>query len=39
VIVLVTKANTIEAIRPLHGELLKALTNLGPREFVRLSAP
>lgn len=39
VIVLLVKANTIEAIRPLCGELLGALSNLRPRDFVKLSLP
>jgi hypothetical protein len=38
VVVLLSKANTIEAIRPLYGELLAALTRLQPREFVKLSS-
>jgi hypothetical protein len=37
VIVLLAKANTVEAIRPLYPALLAALTNLRPREFVKLS--
>jgi hypothetical protein len=39
VIVLLAKANTIEAVRPLCGELLAILTRLRPREFVKLSSP
>lgn len=39
VVVLLAKANTIEAIRPLYGELLAALARLRPREFVKLAAP
>ena len=39
VIVLLAKANTIEAIRPLCGELLSALTGLRPCQFVKLSSP
>jgi predicted nuclease of predicted toxin-antitoxin system len=39
VIVLLAKANTIEAIRPLCPELLATLDQLRPREFVKLSAP
>lgn len=37
VVVLLAKANTIEAIRPLCGKLLEAIAHLGPREFVKLS--
>jgi hypothetical protein len=36
VIVIVSKANTIEAIRPLYPSLLDALTALQPRQFVKL---
>lgn len=39
VIVLLAKANTIEAIRPLFPQLLATLSRLRPREFVKLSAP
>jgi predicted nuclease of predicted toxin-antitoxin system len=39
VIVLLAKANTIEAIRPLCPQLLAALARLRPCEFVKLSAP
>ena len=39
VIVLLVKANTMEAIRPLCSELLATLARLRPREFVKLSAP
>lgn len=39
IIVLLAKANTIEALRPLVGELLAKLTNLRPCEFLKLSAP
>jgi hypothetical protein len=39
VIVIPAKANTVEAIRPLCGELLAALSRLRPCEFVKLSAP
>lgn len=39
VIVLLVEANTIEAIRPIYGELLVTLTRLRPREFVKLSIP
>lgn len=37
VIVLLAKANTVEAIRPLYPRLLAALAQLKPREFVKLS--
>jgi hypothetical protein len=36
VIVIVAKANTIEAIRPLYDELLETLKRLQPRQFVKL---
>ncbi len=39
VIVLLAKANTIEAIRPLCGELLAILKSLRPCEFVKVSSP
>lgn len=39
VVVVLAKANTLEALRPLYGELLAALGRLRPREFVKLSAP
>ena len=39
VIVLLARANTLEAIRPLLGELRDALTRLAPRSFVKLSVP
>jgi len=39
VIVIVAKANTIEAIRPAYRELLEILKRLRPCEFVKLSAP
>lgn len=39
VIVILAKTNTIEAIRPLCGELLATLARLRPRAFVKLSAP
>jgi hypothetical protein len=39
VIVLLARANTIEAIRPVYPELLNVLTRLRPREFIKLSAP
>jgi hypothetical protein len=38
-IVILAKANTIEAIRPLCGEFLAALSRLRLCEFVKLSAP
>lgn len=38
VIVLLVKANTIEVIRPLHPDLFAAVTQLRPRQFVKLSA-
>lgn len=37
VIVLLAKANTIEAIRPVYAELLAMLARLRPCEFVKLS--
>jgi hypothetical protein len=37
VVVLIAKANTIEALRPLCGQLLARLTNLRPGEFIKLS--
>ena len=37
VIVLLAKANTVEAVRPLYGQLQAALAHLGPRRFVKLS--
>jgi len=39
VIVILAKANTIEGIRPICGELLRALQHLQPREFVKLQVP
>jgi predicted nuclease of predicted toxin-antitoxin system len=39
VVVLLAKANTLEAIRLLCPELLASLSRLRPREFVKLSAP
>jgi hypothetical protein len=39
VIVLLAKANTIEAIRPLYPMLLDALGRLRACEFVKLTAP
>lgn len=39
VVVILVKANTIEAIRPVCGELLAALPRLKPCEFVKLPAP
>jgi predicted nuclease of predicted toxin-antitoxin system len=39
VVVLLAKANTIEAIRLLCPELLAVLARLRPREFVKFSAP
>lgn len=39
VVVIIAKANTIEAIRPAYAELLELLNRLRPREFARLSAP
>lgn len=38
VIVVLPKANTIEAIRPLIRDLMAALTRLCPCEFVKLSS-
>ena len=39
VVVLLAKANTIEAVRPLCGELLATLARLQPCGFVKLSVP
>jgi hypothetical protein len=39
VVVVLAKANTIEAIRPLCTELLAVLARLRPREFIKLSTP
>lgn len=39
VVVVLTKANTIEAIRSAYGELLALLTTIRPRELVKLSIP
>lgn len=39
VIVILTSANTIEAIRPIVPELLTVLGRLRPREFVKLTLP
>ena len=39
VVVVLTAANTIEAIRPAYAELLAVLARLAPREFARLSVP
>ncbi len=39
VVVLLARANTVEAIRPVYGELLAALARLRPCEFVKLSVP
>jgi hypothetical protein len=39
VIVLLASANTLEAIRPLYPQLLIALWELKPCEFVKLAAP
>jgi hypothetical protein len=38
VVVILAKANTIEAIRPLIPELLATLTHVNPREFIKLAA-
>ena len=38
VVVVLAKSNTIDAIRPLYGELLAALGRLGPRQFVKIAA-
>jgi len=38
VVVILAKANTIEAVRPSLPELLDVLVRLRPREFVKLSA-
>lgn len=37
VVALLAAANTIEAIRPLYGDLFAALVKIGPGEFVKLS--
>jgi hypothetical protein len=37
VVVLLSKANTIESIRPLYAELAAALAKLQPRQFIKLS--
>ena len=39
VIVISAKANTIEAIRPLYGELRATLARLRACEFIKLSVP
>ena len=39
VVVILVKANTIEAIRPICPELSATLAKLRPREFVKLTAP
>ncbi|HEY2585826.1 MAG TPA: hypothetical protein VGI81_08685, partial [Tepidisphaeraceae bacterium] len=39
VVVLLAKANTVEAIRPICPQLLPALARLHAGEFVKLSAP
>lgn len=39
VVVLLAKANTVEAIRPLYPALLAALASLRPCEFVKLVPP
>lgn len=39
VIVILAKANTMEAIRPLCGGLLATLAGLGPCEFAKVSGP
>ena len=39
VIVLLVRANTIEAIRPMCGALLASLAHVRPGEFVKLGAP
>ena len=36
VVVILARANTIEAIRPLYGPLLAALAGLRPQQFVKL---
>ena len=38
VVVVIAKSNTIEAIRPLYGQLLMTLQGLSPRAFAKLSA-
>ena len=37
VVVLLSPTNTIEAIRPMYGSLLAALSQLKPREFVKVA--
>lgn len=39
VVVVLAKANTIEAIRPLIPDIFAALGRLRPCEFVKISAP
>jgi hypothetical protein len=39
VVVVLAKANTIEAIRPVYAAFLEVLARLRPREFVKVSAP
>jgi len=39
VVVVLAKANTIEAIRPLIGDLMAALAGIHPCQFVKLAAP
>jgi hypothetical protein len=39
IVVILAKANTIEAIRPAYPELFDVLARLRPCEFVKLSVP
>ncbi len=39
VVVILARANTIEAMRPLYEQLLAALGQLKPRQFVKLAFP
>lgn len=39
VVVILAKANTLEAIMPLRKELLATLARLRPREFAKISGP
>jgi hypothetical protein len=39
VVVILARANTLEAIRPMYAALLDALAQLRPRELVTVSAP
>jgi hypothetical protein len=39
VVVVLARANTIEAIRPAYGDMLAALSRIGSREFVKVVVP